>query len=144
MSIFHQHPSLDELNTRWLPKLDQSLGVKITEVGANTLSAEFLVTDAIVQPFGILHGGFSCVVGESLGSIAGYLVLKDANQAVVGQNLQAMHFRPAVKGSWLVATAEALHLGRRSQIWETHLREKISQRLISRITLTLALIERPD
>ena len=70
--------------------------------------------------------------------IAGYLVLKDAKQAVVGQNLQAMHFRPAVKGSWLVATAEALHLGRRSQIWETHLREKISQRLISRITLTLA------
>lgn len=143
MSIFHQHPSLDELNSKWLPKLDQSLGVKIIEVGAKTLSAEFLVTNAIIQPFGILHGGFSCMLGESLGSIAGYLTLKDAKQAVVGQGLQALHFRSAAQGTWLVATAEALHLGRRSQIWETKLHEKISQRLISRVTLTLALIEQP-
>lgn len=144
MSIFHNMPGLSELNAQWLPKLDQACGVKIIEVGEQSLTAEFSVEPGITQPHGIMHGGFSCVIGESLGSIAGNMVLQNPKQRVVGQGLQALHLRPAAAGSLLIATAEALHLGRRSQIWETHIREQKSQRLIARITLTLAVIEEPS
>ncbi|MCX6131783.1 MAG: PaaI family thioesterase [Proteobacteria bacterium] len=144
MGHFHLLPSLEELNTQWLPKLEQNFGVQITAIDSESLSAEFSVGESMLQPYGIMHGGISCVIGESLGSIAGHLVLQNTNKLAVGQSLQALHIRSAQAGSVLEAKVEALHIGGRSQIWETQIREKATKRLISKISLTLAVLEKQD
>ena len=142
MSVFHFKPSLEELNQSWLPQLDRSLGVSITDLAADSLSLEFVVGAAILQPHGLMHGGFSCVVGESLGSVAANLTLNDPNKAAVGQSLTASHIRPAKLGAKLRATARPLHLGGRTQIWETEIVELSHHKLIAKITLTVAIVER--
>lgn len=142
MQLFPESISLEDINAHWLPRVDRSLGLSVTEIGPASLTAELKVHEGVVQPHGILHGGVSCVIGESLGSVAGNMCLQDPTKAVVGQNLQALHLRPAPLGTTLIAKAEALHIGRRSQIWETEIKDKANGKLIARITLTVAVIDR--
>ncbi|RYZ62016.1 MAG: PaaI family thioesterase, partial [Proteobacteria bacterium] len=71
MSLFPDNLNIDELNRKWLPKLDKSLGVRIISCLNDRLLAELDITEAHMQPFGVMHGGVSCVLGESLGSVAG-------------------------------------------------------------------------
>jgi 1,4-dihydroxy-2-naphthoyl-CoA hydrolase len=142
MSVFQEALTVEEINKNWLPRLEQSLGLQITAIEGDVLKAEFTVKELMLQPHGIMHGGIACVIGESMGSMAGNMCLKDPIQAVVGQNLQALHMRPARAGAVLEAITEALHLGRRSQIWQTRIREKLTGKMIAQVTLTVAVIER--
>lgn len=143
MSIFPVSLDLAELNRNWRPQAESSIGLQFVDVGENSITAEFTVGQAMLQPHGIMHGGFSCLVGEGLGSVAGNLCLKDPALAVVGQNLQALHLRPAKPGDVLRARVQPVHIGRRSQIWETEIRDRGSDKLIARVTLTVAVVERP-
>ena len=142
MSLFQEALTVEGINKNWLPQLEQSLGLQVTAIEGDVLKAEFTVKDLMLQPYGIMHGGISCMIGESMGSIAGNMCLKDPGHAVVGQNLQALHMRPARAGAVLEATTEALHVGRRSQIWQTQIREKLTGKMIAQVTLTVAVIER--
>ncbi|HYX38343.1 MAG: PaaI family thioesterase [Pseudobdellovibrionaceae bacterium] len=144
MSIFPASLQLDELNKNWRPQAESAIGMHFIEVGENSLTAELTVGEAMLQPHGIMHGGFSCLIGEGLGSVAGNLCLKDPTLAVVGQNLQALHLRPAKPGDVLRARVQPVHIGRRSQIWETEIRDRRSDKLIARVTLTVAVVERPS
>jgi 1,4-dihydroxy-2-naphthoyl-CoA hydrolase len=141
MGLFPKDLKVEDVNAMWLPRMDRDLGVVITEIGDQSMTAEFTVSERNVQPFGIMHGGMSCVVGESLGSVAGGLCLRDGNRTVVGQSLYAIHLRPARLGMTLKAVAEARHLGQRSQVWEILLSDKEQGKPIAKITLTLAVIE---
>jgi 1,4-dihydroxy-2-naphthoyl-CoA hydrolase len=134
---------LEALNRDWRPKAEANMGLQFIEIGENSITAEFAVGEAMLQPHGIMHGGFSCLVGEGLGSIAGNLCLKDPGFAVVGQNLQALHLRPAKAGDVLRAQVRPVHIGRRSHIWETEIKDRRSNKLIARVTLTVAVVERP-
>jgi 1,4-dihydroxy-2-naphthoyl-CoA hydrolase len=140
MGLFPKDVRIEDVNAKWLSRMDKELGLILTEIGENTLTAELDVSEKNVQPFGIMHGGMSCVVGESLGSIAGALCLSDKTRTVVGQSLYAIHMRPAGLGMTLKAVAEARHLGQRSQVWEILLTEKQQGKSISKITLTLAVV----
>jgi 1,4-dihydroxy-2-naphthoyl-CoA hydrolase len=71
MGLFPKDVRIEDVNAKWLSRMDKELGLILTEIGENTLTAELDVSEKNVQPFGIMHGGMSCVVGESLGSIAG-------------------------------------------------------------------------
>ncbi len=142
MSLFQEALTVEDINKNWLPRLEQSLGLQITAIEGDVLKAEFTVKELMLQPYGIMHGGISCMIGESMGSIAGNMCLKDPIHAVVGQNLQALHMRPARAGALLEAITEALHVGRRSQIWQTQIREKLTGKMIAQVTLTVAVIER--
>ena len=142
MSIFPKNVDLAVLNSDYRTRLEQVTGVFLTEVGESFLNAEFDVIEVILQPFGIMHGGFSCVVAESLGSIAGHLVLQNPLKTVVGQSVNVFHLRPATLGTRILAVATPTHLGRRSQLWEIQLSEKISGKPIARAHLTLAVIDK--
>ena len=142
MSVFAKAWDLNTLNNHSLPALEKSFGLKFVAIGENSLTAEVVVQAEMLQPFGILHGGVSCLIGESLGSIAGNMCLADENKVVVGQNLYAQHIRSARQGDPLKATATALHVGRRSQTWETLIESQ--GKTIAKITLTLAVIDKPS
>lgn len=144
MNLFPASLDLAELNSKWRPAAETNIGLQYIELGENSITAEFTVGSMMLQPHGIMHGGFSCLVGESLGSIAGNLCLKDPTLAVVGQNLQALHLRPAKQGDVLQARVEPVHIGRRSQIWETEIKDRRSDKLVARVTLTVAVVERPS
>lgn len=141
MALFPDNLNIAEIEKNWLPTLDKSLGLKLTSVENDTLTAELEIGEDLMQPFGRMHGGVSCVLGESLGSIAAGIALKDRTKTVVGQNLYALHLRPVVTGMTLVAEAKPQHVGRRSQIWDVMLKDKATQKPTAKITLTLAVID---
>lgn len=144
MGIFPPHLDVKQINANWLPKLDKHLGLRITAIKEDKLTAELAVTDALLQPFGQMHGGVSCVLAESLGSIAAGMALKDPKAGVVGQSLYALHLRPVYPGMTLLAEATPQHIGRRSQVWDILLQDQETRKATARITLTLAVIEKPS
>lgn len=143
MGLFPASMNPEALNRDWRPKAESNMGLQFIEIGEDSITAEFTVGEAMLQPHGIMHGGFSCLVGEGLGSIAGNLCLKDPAFVVVGQNLQALHLRPAKPGDVLRARVKPVHIGRRSHIWETEIKDRRSDKLVARVTLTVAVVERP-
>jgi 1,4-dihydroxy-2-naphthoyl-CoA hydrolase len=140
---FVQKPSKDQLQAL-LPDVLVSSGVaKVSLDDAETaVEADFVVSKANTQPHGILHGGVSCMVAETLGSIGANLVLDDSKKVAVGQSLHASHIRPAVMGESLHAKTWPLHLGRKSQVWMTHITDS-KDRLIAHVSLTVAVIDKP-
>ena len=142
MSVFSPDLSIEVINKSWLPNLDKSFGLKVTAIEGDTLVAEMKVGEALLQPFGLMHGGVSCVLGESMGSVAAGMSLKNSSRTVVGQSLYALHLRPVHKGMTLRIEASPQHIGRSSQIWNILLMDKESMKPTARITLTLAVIEK--
>lgn len=140
MSLLPHNLSLDEVNQRWLPPLERSFGVRLTAISAEELRAEYTVSELLLQPFGILHGGVHCVVAESLGSIAAGMSVKEGMTAV-GQNMQASYFRPAKVGTVIEAVARPKHVGGRSQVWEIEMQDKSNGKSLASCLLTLAVIE---
>lgn len=139
MSLFRHRLSEAELN-QFIPAVARFAGVKkiVPDYEKNTLMTEFLVSDDNVQPHGILHGGVSVLVAETLGSIAGHLCLEEQLKAV-GQTLSASHIRAMPKGEVIKALTSPVHIGRRSQIWNTDFHDQ-KGRLTCRVSLTLAVI----
>jgi 1,4-dihydroxy-2-naphthoyl-CoA hydrolase len=91
------------------------LGIRVTEVGDDFIRGELNVERRTHQPYGLLHGGVSCVLAETLGSIAGMLTCDDGF-AVVGVDINATHMN-SVRGGKVIGTARPLKLGRRMQFW---------------------------
>ncbi len=90
------------------------------------------------QPYGLLHGGASAALAETLGSTGGMLVLDPAQSVVVGLEINANHLR-AVKSGVVTGTARPLHLGRSTQVWEIRIEDE-QQRLVCISRLTLAVV----
>lgn len=114
--IWKRHLSLDELNATSLNTLVAHLGIVYTRIGNDVLEAEMPVDARTHQPFGLLHGGASAALAETLGSMAGYLMTLEG-QCVVGTELNATHHRPVSQGK-VRAVCQPLHLSRHSQSWE--------------------------
>lgn len=91
------------------------LGIVFTEVGDDFLRAEMEIAPCTQQPFGLLHGGVSCVLAESLGSSAGVLAC-DEGYVVVGVDINATHLN-GIRSGKVIGTARPLKLGRRMQFW---------------------------
>lgn len=142
MAIFPAHVRIEDINAQSLPPLEESLGFQFVAVGDEGLVGEFTVDARHLQPHGILHGGISCALGESMGSIAGNFLIDQASKMAVGQSLNAMHLRPALPGTLVRGVAKPLHVGGRSQIWEIMFSDKKSGKAICKVSLTLAVIDR--
>lgn len=131
--------SLDTLNARSHGTLMASLGIVFTELGDGYLRATMPVDARTHQPYGLLHGGASVALAETLGSSAGMLMA--GGHAVVGLEINANHLR-AVRGGLVTGTARPLHLGRSTQVWEIAIEDEAGNPVcISR--LTLAVLPRP-
>lgn len=114
--IWVRHLTLEQLNTTSANTMVAHLGIVYTRLGDNTLEANMPVDGRTHQPFGLLHGGASAALAETLGSMAGYLMTREG-QCVVGTELNATHHRAVSQGK-VRAVCQPLHLGKQTQCWE--------------------------
>lgn len=141
MSIWNAAPTLEALTVRAQDTLVSHLGIEFLELGDDFLRAKMPVDRRTVQPAGLLHGGASVVLAETLGSIGGTYCLKETGKAVVGLEINANHVR-AMRSGWVYGTARPLHMGNSTQLWEIRIEDE-SARLVCVSRLTLAVIDRP-
>jgi len=112
------------------------LGIEFVEVGADFLRARVPVDARTRQPFGILHGGVSVVLAETLGSMGAYYACPEGHRAV-GLDINANHIRAASNG-WVTGTARAVHIGRSTQVWQIDLANDAGElTCVSRITMAI-------
>ena len=132
----------DELTRREAESLASHLGIAITELGPDHVSASMPVDARTVQPHGRLHGGASVALAETVGSLAANLTLDQTKQMAVGLEINANHVRP-VKEGFVYATARPEALGRTTQIWSIRIVDA-EQRLVclSRLTMAVISVER--
>ena len=140
-SIWKTPFTLPFLNQLSQGTANANLGIEITEAGPDFLTGRMPVDARTKQPAGILHGGASVLLAETLASFAGNFVIDATTHAVVGQEINANHLRPATQG-WVTGTTRPVHLGRRSQVWETHITGD-DGKLVCISRMTLAVIDRP-
>ena len=115
--------------------LQQHLGIEFTELGPDFLRGRMPVDDRTRQPFGILHGGASVALAETLGSTAAGLVVDPDKYSALGQEINANHVR-AVTDGFVIGTTRPLHLGKRSHVWEIRIADERERLVcISRITM---------
>jgi uncharacterized protein (TIGR00369 family) len=119
--------------------LIENLGIEIVEIREDALVGRMPVDRRTVQPAGVLHGGASVALAETLASWAGYLAVDRERFHVVGQEINANHIRPISSG-WVTATATPASIGRRAHVWEIRIVDDAS-RLVCISRCTLAVIE---
>ena len=138
--IWFKKPDADYINeTLNIDTIDEHLGILISEVGDDFIKGTMPADSRTCQPFGIVHGGASVVLAESLGSIAGCHVVDHNQYRCVGQDVSATHLRP-VSAGLISGIAKPVHLGKRSQVWQIKLSDD-SDRLTCMVRLILAIIE---
>ncbi|MBC7475598.1 MAG: hotdog fold thioesterase [Candidatus Sericytochromatia bacterium] len=132
--------TLESLNKLGENTLVSHLGIEITEIGENFISGKMPVDRRTIQPAGLLHGGASVVLAETLGSIAANCCVDQQKQACVGLEINANHIR-GVRSGYVYGRAEAVHIGKKTQIWETKIYD--GQKKLTCISrLTIAVIDK--
>ena len=139
MSIWRVSSTPEILNERARNSLPGFLGITVTEIGADFLRATMPVEPRTHQPFGVLHGGASVALAETVGSLAAMLCVEPRFMCL-GQEINANHLR-AISTGTVTATARPYHLGGRSQVWGIEIRDQ-SERLVCVSRLTVAVVER--
>lgn len=116
------------------------LGIEMLQVGPDVLRARMPVDERTRQPVGILHGGASVVLAETLGSTAANLCLPEHQQAV-GLDINANHIR-AIRGGWVIGECRAVHVGRTTSVWQIEIRDE-QERLVCTSRITMAVLDKP-
>ncbi|WP_295803859.1 hotdog fold thioesterase [uncultured Microbulbifer sp.] len=137
MAIWHVEPTLGAVNKSLQGCMPGYIGMEITEIGDDYLVGTMPVDERTRQPFGILHGGASVVMAETLGSVGANLAVDHSKFYCVGQEINANHLRPVPEGT-VTAKASAVHIGRSSQVWEIRIHDPRGKlNCISRITMAV-------
>ena len=137
MSLWKQPVDLARLNGWSANTMMEALGIRITAVGDDWLAGSMPVDQRTHQPYGLLHGGASVALAETLGSTAAMLTLDPAKELAVGLDINANHIR-GVRSGTVTGTAKALHLGRTTQVWEIRIEnEEGALVCIARITMAV-------
>ncbi len=142
-AIWFNRPTVEQMRSP-MRTLDAHLGIVFTEIGDDYLKATMPVDERTKQPFGLLHGGASVALAETLGSAAGYLCIDPARSNVVGLEINANHIR-GVREGIVTGTARPIHIGRATQLWEIRITDQQDKLVcISRITLAVLEKSRPS
>jgi 1,4-dihydroxy-2-naphthoyl-CoA hydrolase len=137
MAIWFRNYTLDEVKLRGQGTMVDHIGIEITELGDDFLRGIMPVDHRTVQPMGLLHGGASAALAETLGSLAANLVVDGDKQYCVGLDINANHIRPA-RGGMVTGTARPLHLGRTTQVWSIEILDEQNKLVcISRLTMAV-------
>ena len=139
-AIWHRSPSLAELNTAKNTMVDH-LGIEFIELGDDFIKARMPVDHRTHQPMGLLHGGASVALAETLGSSGAFLCVDHKKYNVVGLEINANHIR-SVQDGWVVGTARPLHRGRTTQLWEIRITDA-ADKLVCISRLTMAVLDKP-
>lgn len=136
--IWQRHFTLEQLNADTQNSLVAHLGIRLTAMGPDTLTGTMPVDARTHQPIGILHGGASVVLAETLGSMAGNLAVPKGHYCV-GLDINANHLAKVTSGL-VTGTAKPFHLGRTTQVWEILIHDE-RKRLVCISRLTLAVLD---
>lgn len=135
-AIWKREASVDYLTRIHADTAVRQLGIEFLEVGDDFLRARVPVDGRTRQPYGILHGGVSVVLAETLGSCGAAMSLPEGYR-VVGLDINANHIRSASEG-WVIGTARPVHLGRTTHVWQIELQnEEGKLTCVSRITMAV-------
>jgi 1,4-dihydroxy-2-naphthoyl-CoA hydrolase len=140
MHIWKTTPDLEQLNAISENTLVALMGIRFTEIGDDHLTAVMPVDHRTRQPMGLLHGGASAVLAETLGSVGAFLTTDPETQQSVGLEINANHLRSVTGGS-VTGTARPLHLGRTTQVWDIRITDD-ENRLVCVSRLTMAVLNR--
>ena len=133
--IWKKNTNLENINISLSNTMSDYLDIKIINIGDNFITASMPVNKKTIQPFGILHGGASVVLAETLGSIASNLCLKEDYYSV-GLDINANHIKSINCGS-VEAIAKPIHLGKSTHVWEINLTHNSKLTCISRLTMAV-------
>lgn len=138
--MFNSHMTVAAINQMNQETLTANLGIEFTEVGVDFMCARMPVDDRTRQPFGLLHGGASIALAETLGSVASTALIDLATHAVVGLDINGNHLR-AVRSGFVRGTVRPIHVGRRTHVWEIRIEDE-EGRLVNISRLTMIVVER--
>ena len=133
---------IEKIHSRSSATLVAALGIEITDFGNNFVSGKMPVDERTKQPFGLLHGGASVALAETLGSIGGGMQVDLKLYSVVGIEINASHLK-SIKSGWVFGKATATRIGKRIQVWEIKITDE-KENLVCKSRLTLAVIRNND
>jgi 1,4-dihydroxy-2-naphthoyl-CoA hydrolase len=141
MSIwFNKAFVLDDLKTISKDTMGTYIGIELTEIGENYLKGRMPVDHRTRQPYGLLHGGASAALAETLGSIASAFVVDQTKYFCLGLEINANHIRSAREG-FVYGTATPLHLGNSTHVWDIRIHDG-HEKLVCASRLTVAILKR--
>ncbi len=132
--------TIDELNQLSANTMSETLGIRFTGVGADYIKATMPVCAATHQPYGLLHGGASAALAETIGSVASWLTIDRTKQICVGIEINCNHIRGKKTGI-VTATACPLHIGATTHVWDIRITDE-KEKLICISRLTVAVLKK--
>ena len=138
--MFNPEMTVAVINRMSEQTLAANLGIQFTEVGADFMCAQMPVDRRTLQPYGLLHGGASLALAETMGSVASTALIDLATQAAVGLEINGNHLRSVEKGV-VTGTVRPIHIGRRTHVWDIRIEDE-EGRLVNVSRLTMMIIER--
>jgi 1,4-dihydroxy-2-naphthoyl-CoA hydrolase len=141
MSIWRIQTSVEQLQSHSRNTLADTIDIRVTQIGPDFLRASMPVSPRTHQPMGVLHGGASVALAETVGSLAANLCVDQRLYICMGQEINANHLRPVSSGI-VTATARPYHIGKRSHVWGIEIRDE-QDRLVCVSRLTMAVVDRP-
>jgi 1,4-dihydroxy-2-naphthoyl-CoA hydrolase len=139
MSIWFRDYTVEQVNARGTGTLMEHLEIRVTELGPDSITGTMPVDHRTKQPVGLLHGGASVALAESLASTAGNLCVDREKQYCVGLEINANHVSSSTSGK-VTGVSRPIHLGKTTQVWETRITQ--GERLICISRMTLAVLNR--
>jgi uncharacterized protein (TIGR00369 family) len=137
MSLWRQLPDIEQLNASMNNTIGEQLDIRFESFDEDSISASMAVDARTHQPYGLLHGGASVVLAETLGSMASYLCIDSSQFYCVGLEVNANHLR-GLRSGRVTAVARAVHLGRTTHVWDIRLSgEDGKASCISRLTMAI-------
>lgn len=135
--IWSREYTVEEINGRPKGHIGDLLGIEFIEIGHDSISARMPVNEKTHQPYGILHGGASVVLAESLGSVASNMVINSDKYIGVGLEVNANHLRP-VKSGFVTGICTPIHIGGKTHVWDIKLYDdRGKMNCISRLTVAI-------
>jgi 1,4-dihydroxy-2-naphthoyl-CoA hydrolase len=138
--IWKQPIDLEMINQRGLNTMVEYLAIEFTEIGSDFLVAKMPVDHRTKQPIGIMHGGASCVLAETVGSVAANCAVDFNTHYCVGLDINTNHIR-SIREGFVYGKAQAFHLGKTTHVWGIEIRNE-HHSLISVTRLTMAVLHR--
>ena len=135
MKIWKRDTDLININKKMDTTLASHLGIIITKIDDNSLEGEMVVRECLKQPYGILHGGVSVALAETLGSLASNLCIEEGINTV-GLDINANHIR-AVREGILKGSTTPIHIGKSTHVWEIKMYNDEKITCISRLTMAI-------
>ncbi len=137
MSIFNPGVTPESLNKLSANTMVSHLGIEFTVVGDDFIEAKMPVDTRTQQPLGLLHGGASVTLAETLGSIASTCCVDHQSHYCVGLDINANHVKSA-KNGYVFGTTKPIHIGKRTHVWEIRIVNELKELIcISRITMAV-------